>query len=117
MALPEEMNYTQHIDAMGIKKERIGLANNGSSFVCNTGNIQFEIPCQQMSRFCDLSNAYIGFDITNSDATANSLPGQLGTISLQQKITCETTSNRKFSEVDNVNALWDIKLSLKQVSI
>lgn len=112
MALPEQLNYTQHIDALGIKKDRIGLApNNGSSFICNTGNIQFEVPCQQMSRFADFTNAYIAFDITNTDAQDLLFPGQLGTIALQDKLTVETTSNKKFSEVDNVNALWDAKLS------
>jgi hypothetical protein len=112
MALPEEMNYTQHIDALGVKKDRIGLApNNGSSFICNTGYLNFEVPCQQFSKFADFTNAYIAFDITNSDEVTNTLYGQLGTIALQNKLTVETTSNRKFSEVDNVNALWDIKLS------
>jgi len=112
MALPEEMNYSQHIDSMGIKKDRIGLApNNGSSFICNTGYLNFEVPCQQFSKFADFANAYIAFDVTNTDATANAFHGQLGTIALQNKLTVETTSNKKFSEVDNVNALWDIKLS------
>ena len=70
MALPEQMNFTQHIDSMGIKKDRIGLApNNGSSFICNTGYLNFEVPCQQFSKFADFANAYIAFDITNSGKT------------------------------------------------
>jgi hypothetical protein len=112
MALPEEMNFTQHIDSMGIKKDRIGLApNNGASFICNTGYLNFEVPCQQFSKFADFTNAYIGFDITNTDVTANAFHGQLGAIGLQNKFTVETTSNKQFSSVDTVNGLWDIKLS------
>lgn len=113
MALPEQLNYTQHIDALGIKKDRIGLApNNGSTFAFGTSAPQFEVPCQQMSRFADFSNAYMSFNITNNDTSGGVyLEGNLGTMAFPQKLTVETTSNRKFSELDNQNCLMDIKLS------
>lgn len=111
MALPEQLSYTQQIDALGLPKDRIGLSpNNGADFNCD-GAIIFEIPCRQTTKYADFSNCYISFDLKNEDTAIVELPFQIGTIALQNKLTIETTSNKKFCEVDNVNTLMDLKLS------
>lgn len=108
----DKMSYRQKPYSLGKGKDRIKLApSNGGSFVSGTGNIQFEIGCNQPNKYADFSNAYISMDITNNDATACYFNQHLGAIAFQQKLTWETSNNTKITELEGVNVKMDIDLS------
>ena len=108
MSLPLAMNFSERVRARGVAgaKETLTIApNNGPTFNCGTGMIQFEIPGNQMAKYADFSSLYIACDITNSDpATANAF-SHIGTMGLVSRVVVMTNTNKQFCDISYKNQL------------
>jgi len=108
----DKMSYRQKPYSLGKGKDRIKLSpSNGGSFVSGTGNIQFEIGCNQPNKYADFTNAYISMDITCNDETPCYFNQHLGAIAFQQKLKWETSNNTIITELEASNLKMDIDLS------
>ena len=112
--LPASMNYYKKMNAMG-RNQKMRLSaqpTNGSTFTSSSSTIEITIPCSQPGLFADLRNGYFMCNIANGDGTnSHLLYGKVGTLGLIKKVRCETSSNTKFSEVENFNVLASMKLA------